>query len=607
MCFKKFALSVVVIAMMLPVNSCKKYLTVNPVSTFGPDYVFSNVTNATAAVLGVYAAMTGDQGYGTRVSMYFPYDDDNIEGQSGTPFPDGDRRDIAHYGAQSSNAQLYLPFNQMFSGIERANLCIYYIPKMTMYNDATNGPVLKRLYGEALTLRAQFYLELIRNWGDVPAQFAPTFTQSNLNPGKTDRDTIYNHLLNDLLAAEQIVPWRTAANTPNSRITQGAVRALRARIAMYRAGWSFRSSGIMAQGSDPNTYYTIAKNECDTILTFHTADHSLETNFKDVFQKYLDAGMVDPTGEVLWCVTFGGGTGTTDSKLGYYDGPKYTPSSAPGNAALTILPSYFYLFDSTDLRRDVTIAPYDILTSVGGLTVRNSYSLRDGKFRRDWIPNGFPSTVQYFGASWPLIRLSDVYLMYAEADNELNNGASGLAIGRLMAVSARGHNNNTTLAVNPPADHDGFFKALMKERSLEFGGEGIRKYDLIRWNMLGTAIANAKNILSDMSTRTSDAAGNWANYATNAPYDVNSTTATGVIWLGSFYNDNSAGLNPTNKWLGTSAIVSSLLAEYGVGMVPGVTASNTYTYSTANDFRTLLPIPQAARDANPNLAQNIGY
>jgi len=606
MSFKKFALSVLVIVLILPVNSCKKFLTVNPVSSFGPDYVFSNVTNATGAVIGVYSALTGDNGYGIRVSMYYPYDDDNIEGQAGTPFPDGDRRDIAHYGAQSSNAQLLLPYNQMFSGVERANLCIYYIPKMALYNapntgDTASRSMLRRLYGEALTLRAQFYLELIRNWGDVPAQFTPTFLQPTLTPSKTDRDTIYNHLLNDLLIAEQVVPWRSQANTPNSRITQGAVRALRARIALYRAGSSFRSNGSMQQGSDPNTYYAIAKNECDTIITYHQADHALETNFKDVFQKYLDAGLQDPTGEILWCVTFGGGTGSTDSKLGYYDGPKYTQASSSGNSALVILPSYFYLFDSTDNRRDVTVAAYDINTASLGLKARYSYSLVDGKFRRDWIPNATPSNNQYFGASWPLIRLSDVYLMYAEADNELN-GATGLAISRLQAVSARGH-GNAALAVTPPSDKAGFRLAVMKERSLEFGGEGIRKYDLIRWGILGTSLANTKNVLLDMSVPQDDAAGPWTKYAKFMPYDAaNSTTTTGVIWQGSFYN-NLQGSGQT--WLGTSAIVNSLLTEYANGMAPGT--AGPFTYSTSNDYKTLLPIPQGALDANPHLTQNIGY
>src|SRR6187401_1686272 len=140
----KYILVVLVVIALL--SSCQDYLTVNPVTEFGPDYVFGNVENATRAVLGAYATLGGDAAYGIRVSMYYPYDNDEMMGPSGNP--DGERRDIAHYNIQPSNTQLQGPFNQLFSGIERANICIYYIPKMSGYDSDVE---LKRLHGEALT------------------------------------------------------------------------------------------------------------------------------------------------------------------------------------------------------------------------------------------------------------------------------------------------------------------------------------------------------------------------------------------------------------------------------------------------------------------------
>ncbi|RZL40918.1 MAG: hypothetical protein EOO93_30540, partial [Pedobacter sp.] len=73
---------------LFTVSSCKKFLEVEPISSFGNDYVFSNVTNAQKAVLGAYSALGGDQGYGIRLSMYYPYDNDEMMGQGGTPYPD---------------------------------------------------------------------------------------------------------------------------------------------------------------------------------------------------------------------------------------------------------------------------------------------------------------------------------------------------------------------------------------------------------------------------------------------------------------------------------------------------------------------------------------
>ena len=234
---------------------------------------------------------------------------------------------------------------------------------------APQGPTqqvgeLHRLYGEALTLRAQYFLELIRNWGDVPAQFVPSALEPNLFLAKTDRDTIYNHLLNDLLLAETLVPWRTdvaALGDPvDERITLGAVKGLRARIALYRGGYSLRRASsmygqTMARPADYLNYYKIALSECSDLMA-RPDEHTLNPSFQGgVFKECaFDAHTFDPYGEIMFEVGMTGAQGTNDSKLGYYDGDKVN-ATLSGNAALGILPTYFYLFDSTDTRRDVTI------------------------------------------------------------------------------------------------------------------------------------------------------------------------------------------------------------------------------------------------------------
>src|SRR5579872_4419260 len=157
----------------LSVAACKKYLSPAAQSSFTSDYVFSNVANAQKALLSAYQDMEGDNGYGIRITMYYPYDNDEIIGMH--QLGDNDRGDIAHYNANAGNSQLFSPWNQLYQGIERANNCIYYIPKMPYYTKGSTQQVgeLQRMYGESLTLRAQYYFELIRNWGDVPATYVP--------------------------------------------------------------------------------------------------------------------------------------------------------------------------------------------------------------------------------------------------------------------------------------------------------------------------------------------------------------------------------------------------------------------------------------------------
>src|SRR5438445_8585783 len=93
---------------------------------------------------------------------------------------------------------------------------------------------------------------------------------------KTDRDSVYNHLIDDLALAETLVPWRTEVanlgDPADERITKGAVKGMRARLALYRGGYSLRSASssygqVMARPADYKTYYQIAWNECNDLMT----------------------------------------------------------------------------------------------------------------------------------------------------------------------------------------------------------------------------------------------------------------------------------------------------------------------------------------------------
>ncbi|MES1217839.1 MAG: RagB/SusD family nutrient uptake outer membrane protein [Bacteroidota bacterium] len=575
----------ILIVTIIGIGSCKKFLEVEPVSSFGSDYVFGTVSNAKTALLGAYASLTGDQTYGIRISMYYPFDNDLMMGQGGTPYPDNERRDIAHFNLNANNTQLAAPFNQLYAGIEKSNICIYNIPKMDGYN---NSAELKRMHGEALTLRAQFYLELIRNWGDVPAQFLPSSVEEDLFKSKMDRDTIYNHLLDDLALAETLVPWRTEVSV-DERITQGAVRALRARIALYRGGYSLRRNRQMERGSNFKAYYQIAKDECTAIM--QSGQHNLNSSYESVFKNYIAGKQIEPNGEVIWEVAMSGGNSALgDSKLGYYCGPR---ANNNGNSALNILPSYFYMFDSTDTRRDVVCAPYYVEangTTITARTGRGIDAMPDGNYRRDWIPGGLTIGPQYFGVNWPILRYSDVLLMFAEADNEINNGPTAAAKAAFEKVRLRAFGGNAGLIGTTPSDYAGFFNAIVNERALELGNEGIRKYDLIRWNLMATKIAATKATLLAMSTRQPP----YDNLPDYMFYQNNSPT---LKWAGSYYKPNTfgntapAGYTLVN-WVRDN-INSSILTYYAIAFTPNKSE--------------LLPIPQASLDANPLLKQDYGY
>ena len=128
----KLATVVLIIVTSMTYSSCKKFLSPEAVSSFDTEFVFSNIPNARKALLGSYNSMCGDFGYGIRISGYWSYDSDEM--QRGTNPPTTDEGQLlAKYLGIPSNLNITNPFNQMFQGIERANLCIYNIPKMDLY------------------------------------------------------------------------------------------------------------------------------------------------------------------------------------------------------------------------------------------------------------------------------------------------------------------------------------------------------------------------------------------------------------------------------------------------------------------------------------------
>ena len=215
---------------------------------------------------------------------------------------DNGRRGIARYQLLLSNAEIRNPFLQLYRGIEKANLCLEQIPQMAQYSKgtATEQKDLKRLHGEALVLRATFYFELIRNWGDVPAPMQPAYTQKDLFYPQANRDETYDKLIADLKTASDLLPWRTEV-TRNERITKGAAKALRARMAMHRGGYSLRTdSKTMERRADYLTYYKIARDECAELMANRT-QHTLVPVFEDIWKKYICTFTYDPHTAILGC------------------------------------------------------------------------------------------------------------------------------------------------------------------------------------------------------------------------------------------------------------------------------------------------------------------
>ena len=576
------------------ISGCKDYLEVQPKSQISVEDAFSNVANATNTIIGVYDELMGDNGYGIRINMYYPYDSDEIIVSGNL---DNGRRGIGRYQLLLTNTEIRNPFLQLYRGIEKANLCIEQIPAMAQYTNGTEADKkeLRRLHGEALTLRAQFFFELIRNWGDVPAPMIPAYKQTDLFIPQADRDVTYSQILDDLKTAIDLVGWRTEIPVRNERLTKGAIKALRAKIALFRGGYSLRTTGKLERNADYLTYYKIARDECADLLA-KRGEHTLNPVFEDVWKKYLSSFAYDPAGEIIFEVGAGGSNATSDSRMANYNGPSVNAASryGTGGGGLLALPNYFYAFDSIDTRRDVTVTAYSI-AATNIKAPRRLGELTDGKFRKDWRNPLLPGTALNPGYNWPMIRFSDVLLMFAETENEINGTPTATAISAFEEVRKRAYKGNETRIGKTPTDKAGFFDALVNERYLEFGSEGIRKFDLIRWNLLSQKIDETRTKIQNMR----DAKGAY----TNVPkYMFWRNNGEEIQFLNSFYKPTALTVAPTG-W--TRLDWGQYLTT---NVIDGVTLDKAVARLFVSGKSELFPFDQATVDSyQGRLKQNPGY
>lgn len=587
-------------------TSCDDFLDQENISNSNEEQQFDSTADTFTALIGVYNQVIGDDGYGQRLNLYYPQSADDFK--TSGDFNCNDRRGLSTYGACTSNPDLNKPFLKLYSGIERANLVIKNIPLSSVYQtgSAADKKLMDRYLGEAYTLRAQFYYDLIKNWGDVPMQLVPSSDLETVYLPKTDRDVIYEQMIADLATASALVPWRSEAASSNTRITKAAVKGLRARIALARAGYSLRRDPrIMAKGSNSEVYYKIAYDECKEIMM--KGDHGLNSSFEAVFRALHD-NTEDAAHEVIFAVGAFGGNAATDSKIGYYNGMRHDDASSwKSSGGINAIPTYFYEFGKFDLRRDITVASMQI-NATNQAILSTGVLCTDGKFRKSWT--NVTGTAQNLAIDWPMIRYSDILLMFAEADNEINGAPSADAVNAVQLVRNRAYAGNIGQAGTIPTDKTGFFNFIVHERLLEFGGEGLRKYDLIRWNLLATKISETRLKLSALLNGT----GQYSTvpsylYYRDSPYDKTKTAQAalnsidvyvpaGVSRADIYYTPSEANTPAGYKRLNWRA---AMTATYVSDPVKGYAQ-----YFEANR-KELFPIYDDIILSNYNLKQDYGY
>ncbi|HLT74924.1 MAG TPA: RagB/SusD family nutrient uptake outer membrane protein [Ohtaekwangia sp.] len=508
--------SFVVVAIMLA--SCEDYFDAPSKSSLDESIIFSNYSMAKAAIDGILVPMAETNSYRGRFIPWYGMNTD-VEWYNSSQTA-GANADLCVYNAQPNNSQMNTvnggtgaPDNayvMMFQGIERANLSIR---GLRTFGNPVPGSDMGQLLGEALTYRAVYYADLLKAWGDVPARFEPISGETLYLP-RTSRDEIYNQLLKDLEEAATLVAWpnETASTSTVERPSKAFVKGLRARLALTAAGFSRYPDGQIRKGQladfTEQQLYQIALDECEDVIESNTVH--LEPSFEQLWRKY-NQDVIAAGGESLWEIPFGDGRGrvlfTFAVRHNSNDQHHANGNNRGGQAGP--LPFVFYDYDETDTRRDVTCVPYRYGNNLSSSVPISRQELVDlntwyfGKYRYEWM-NRFVTSSNDDGVNKMYMRYAEVLFLAAEAAYHL--GQEGKAKTYLKEIRKRAFPASEH-ATKVDAYVDGLsgaalFNALVEEHKFEFCGEMERKQALIRWNLLGTKLDEAKTKMNDLVART---------------------------------------------------------------------------------------------------------
>ena len=481
------------------------------ISTLDESSVFATYSLAESEVMSIHVSFGETNSYRGRFLPYYGVNTD-VEWGNAPSYNDRatDKQRLWNYSTNADNTQMNQANNayaKFYEGIERANLAIKGIRQ---YGNIENNADMRHLLGEALTLRAVIYNDLLKAWGDVPARFEPN-NSDNMYLPRTNRDVIYKQLLADLLEAEDYCYWakENAITKTTERVNKDFVKALRARLALYAGGYGLRGDGYRLSKDPelaPEKMYQIAKQECEEVIAHGSSKlGSFKENFVKLCQDNVTAG-----GESLWEIPFSAGRGRVLYTWGLKHNAKdqYTQQSQGGvNRAVSTL---YYDYDPEDIRRDITVVPYewskDLKDGKAHVVLSGLNKMCFGKLRYEWM-NRIVTSTNDDGVNWQYMRLADVYLMAAEAENELGNTAAAWSYMKPVLDRVLPAAKVSALQTKYTASQQAFREGIYDQRALEFAGEALRKADLVRWGIIDQKMAEAKAKLQALQTRTGDYAG----------------------------------------------------------------------------------------------------
>lgn len=614
--------TIVLIAVLFTFSGCENFLEEEQAHLISADILFTSEENTLPAVLGMYKGLVGD----------------NLP--SGGNYYRVLTSDLMHINNESFRTFLYTSTDDYLSSMYADRYAI--IGRANEILDALEDEPFsnsRQYMAEAKFVRGYLYFDLARLFGGVPLVTEKPddyFSEEALNIPRASEEQVYAQVVQDLREAIPDLP----STADSGRPTADAARGILARVQLYRGSIEQRD-----ETGDGEEFYEEVVALCDTII--QSGRYQLAEFYKAIFHPKFEG---IENGEVLFKINqeFGddlsdddynilspdnegglyGGTSYGNYRVTYKSFTNYSVGDSVRRMTNFLRAEYGVTYDwlfggsgefqSTEYQKYLPDTDdYKTNGEIDLVKVEESHTHARGNFTiaRRLTPNKFSTypladpNVDNSGTNVdvPIIRMGEIYLMMAEALNEVNknpsiSGPSGLnafdyvnAVRRRACVSYNDGgdyvaNNGNSWADVPGAVKDwgsgfygedwfgnNFYISRVKSATDESGftyWNYVNDYEAFRNEIIWE---RARELFMEQGTRFHDMVRR-GNSAVDEVFMVNN--------IPSWYLQNSG--NPQ------SYVIGSWVAEDGIEK-----------FANTNNFK--LPIPLIQLNNNSALTQNPGY
>jgi hypothetical protein len=488
---KKINLIILAFSMVLILSCNKDYLNRFPESDPNSATYYTTADQLTLAVNAAYLNLVYQQDG-------FPYQM-QLEGTSDLVWqrPATDAQTIGLGQHTSNTTMIRTIWTQSYIGIGRCNALL---ENMIKAKSVTTAAQYSRIEGEAKFLRAYYYGTLISLYGDVPLVVKSMPTEESYL-ARTPKAEVLNAIFSDLDSAAAKLPL-SYTGTDIGRATKTSALAFKSRIALYNAKWDVAAAASKAvidlgyhalYPNYRNLFMYVGENSKESIFAF---DYKLTIRTNAAPQNNQARNSSGYSGLIptrALADSYECTDGLTIDKSTLYSTADPFKNRDP-RMRQTLLGDGDTWFGAGGITFNMTFHPDSTTCSrytpsfakIPNLEVTNAFSSYSGFIMKKYLDPQDIAVPNQSELAFMLIRYAEVLLNYAEAKIELNQ-IDASVLDAINLVRARGYGvaaTQTTLYPAIKTTNQTELRAIVRrERKIELAGEGLRVFDIRRWNI----------------------------------------------------------------------------------------------------------------------------